>query len=364
MKIPIQNIYYLLCYAWDKLDEGDIVEVKGIESTELCDLFAKVLISGTSHLLKMGLDRGYLLIGEEISGIKGKIDFSSSLKDNLLKKARAYCLFDELDHNILHNQILKSTLLKLALVDELDDTLRASLYNLLRRLTEINEIHLSQAVFRKVQLNHNNAFYDFLLKICELVIDNLLPTQERGRSKFRNFLEDEKQMSTLFESFVRNFYRLEQKTYKVGREDIYWDVSGDDRRDGRRDNHRDDNSDDQDLLPKMQTDISLESDDKKIIIDTKYYSEALSEHYGVKKIREPNLYQIFAYLKNIEKKSEKDKFSTGILLYPYVNQNLNYRVNIQGHEIVIRTINLYQDWHKIHADLLAIIGLSTPQLST
>jgi len=304
----------------------------------------------------MGLDRGYLLIGEEISGIKGKIDFSSSLKDNLLKKARAYCLFDELDHNILHNQILKSTLLKLALVDELDDTLRASLYNLLRRLTEINEIHLSQAVFRKVQLNHNNAFYDFLLKICELVIDNLLPTQERGRSKFRNFLEDEKQMSTLFESFVRNFYRLEQKTYKVGREDIYWDVSGDDRRDDNRDYRY--------LLPKMQTDISLESDDKKIIIDTKYYSEALSEHYGVKKIREPNLYQIFAYLKNIEKKSEKDKFSTGILLYPYVNQNLNYRVNIQGHEIVIRTINLYQDWHKIHADLLAIIGLSTPQLST
>jgi len=356
MKIPIQNIYYLLCYAWDKLDEGDIVEVKGIESTELCDLFAKVLISGTSHLLKMGLDRGYLLIGEEISGIKGKIDFSSSLKDNLLKKARAYCLFDELDHNILHNQILKSTLLKLALVDELDDTLRASLYNLLRRLSEINEIHLSQAVFRKVQLNHNNAFYDFLLKICELVIDNLLPTQERGRSKFRNFLEDEKQMSTLFESFVRNFYRLEQKTYKVGREDIHWDISCDDRRDDNRDYRY--------LLPKMQTDISLESDDKKIIIDTKYYSEALSEHYGVKKIREPNLYQIFAYLKNIEKKSEKDKFSTGILLYPYVNQNLNYRVNIQGHEIVIRTINLYQEWHKIHADLLAIIGLSTPQLST
>lgn len=348
MKIPIQNIYYLLCYAWDKLDEGDIVEVKGIESTELSDLFAKVLISGTSHLLKMGLDRGYLLIGEEISGIKGKIDFSSSLKDNLLKKARAYCLFDELDHNILHNQILKSTLLKLALVDELDDTLRASLYNLLRRLSEINEIHLSQAVFRKVQLNHNNAFYDFLLKICELVIDNLLPTQERGRSKFRNFLEDEKQMSTLFESFVRNFYRLEQKTYKVGREDIQWDISGDDRR----------------LLPKMQTDISLESDDKKIIIDTKYYSETLSEHYGVKKIREPNLYQIFAYLKNIEKKSEKDKFSIGILLYPFVGKDPDYTVIIQGHKIVIRTINLNQDWHKIHADLLAIIGLSTPQLPT
>jgi len=348
MKIPIQNIYYLLCYAWDKLDEGDIVEVKGIESTELCDLFAKVLISGTSHLLKMGLDRGYLLIGEEISGIKGKIDFGSSLKGNLLKKARVYCLFDELDHNILHNQILKSTLLKLASVDELDKELRNRLYELLKRLREIDEIYLNQAVFRKVQLNHNNAFYDFLLKICELVIDNLLPTEERGRSKFRDFLQDEKKMSILFESFVRNFYKLEQNIYQVDREDIYWDISWGDRR----------------LLPKMQTDISLESHDKKIIIDTKYYSETLTEHYKVEKIREANLYQIFAYLKNIEKKSEKAKFSTGILLYPSVDKDLDYRVSIQGHEIIIRTINLNQDWHKIHADLLAIIGLSPPQPST
>ena len=344
MKIPIKNIYYLLCYAWDKLDELGVVEVEGIESTELCDLFAKVLISGTSHLLKLGLDRGYLLIGEEISGIKGRIDFSSSLKSNILKKARAFCLFDEFDHNILHNQILKSTLLKLASVDELDNTLRAHLYNLLRRLSEIDEIHLNQAVFRKVQLNHNNAFYDFLLKICELVIDNLMPTQERGRYKFRDFLEDEKKMSALFESFVRNFYRLEQKTFKVDREDIYWDISQGDPR----------------LLPKMQTDISLESDDKKIIIDTKYYTETLSEYHGVKKIIEANLYQIFAYLKNIEKKSEKAKFSTGILLYPYVDIDLDYRVSIQGHEIIIRTLNLNQDWPKIHADLLAIIGLPCP----
>ena len=344
MKIPIKNIYYLLCYAWDKLDELGVVEVEGIESTELCDLFAKVLISGTSHLLKLGLDRGYLLIGEEISGIKGRIDFSSSLKSNILKKARAFCLFDEFDHNILHNQILKSTLLKLASVDELDNTLRAHLYNLLRRLSEIDEIHLNQSVFRKVQLNHNNAFYDFLLKICELVIDNLMPTQERGRYKFRDFSKDEKKMSALFESFVRNFYRLEQKTFKVGREDIYWDIS----------------QGDPCLLPKMQTDISLESANKKIIIDTKYYSEIFSEHFGVEKIREANLYQIFAYLKNIEKKSEKAKFSTGILLYPSINKDPDYRVNIQGHEIMIRTINLNQDWHKIHADLLAIIGLPCP----
>ena len=35
MNIPIQNIYYLLCYAWDKLEEKEVVDVDPIESTSL-----------------------------------------------------------------------------------------------------------------------------------------------------------------------------------------------------------------------------------------------------------------------------------------------------------------------------------------
>ena len=54
MKIPIQNIYYLLCYAWNKLDERDIVDVRGIDSTNILDLFARVLIGGLSRLFKQG----------------------------------------------------------------------------------------------------------------------------------------------------------------------------------------------------------------------------------------------------------------------------------------------------------------------
>ncbi|MBN2439660.1 MAG: hypothetical protein JXL20_13790 [Deltaproteobacteria bacterium] len=55
-KIPIQNIYYLLCYAWNRLEERDIVDVTGIDSTNLADLFAKVLIGGVGHLFKRGFD--------------------------------------------------------------------------------------------------------------------------------------------------------------------------------------------------------------------------------------------------------------------------------------------------------------------
>jgi 5-methylcytosine-specific restriction enzyme subunit McrC len=51
VKIPIQNLYYLLCYAWDRLDERDIVAVDAAGVTSLADLFARVLINGSNPLL-------------------------------------------------------------------------------------------------------------------------------------------------------------------------------------------------------------------------------------------------------------------------------------------------------------------------
>ena len=60
MEIPIQNIYYLLCYAWDKLEEKELVDVDPAGMTELVDLFARVLSAGTNHVLKRGFDRNYV----------------------------------------------------------------------------------------------------------------------------------------------------------------------------------------------------------------------------------------------------------------------------------------------------------------
>lgn len=341
MEIPIYNIYYLLCYAWNKLEERDIVDVSGIDSTELCDLFAKVLIGGTSRLLKLGLDRGYVQRNEETSGIKGKIEFGYSIKRNLFKIAKAQCQFDELSYNILHNQILKSTLHRLAEVEELSTELRGSLFNLLKRMHEIDEIPLNKSSFRKIQLHWNNSFYDFLLKICELVIDNLLPSEQKGHSKFRDFIRDEKQMGILFEEFVRNFYRLEQNDYLVYREDINWDIS----------------SGDAEFLPKMQTDISLEGKNRKIIIDTKYYREALTDHYEKEKIRSENMYQMFAYLKNLETTKEINKECWGILLYPTVTKSLDINMTTHGHQVSFKTINLNQEWQRVHKDLLSLVGI-------
>jgi len=347
-KIPIENIYYLLCYAWNKLEEKDIVSVDIIDTTNLLDLFAKVLMKGLDHLIKRGLDRAYITLSDESRCVKGKICFSPTLKRNLLVKANIHCEHDELSHNVLHNQILKSTIRSLIPIEDIAKELREELVGSYRKLHGIDCITLSSNVFSRVQLNRNNAFYDFLLRICELIYDNLLISEDPGKSKFRDFLQDERRMAHVFEEFVRNFYRVEAKALEVGRETIPWKAQI--LTEGGAS-----------LLPKMITDVSIERNESKIVIEVKYYAEALASHFDREKLHSRDMYQLYAYLKNLEAKGGINRKCTGILLYPTVAKDIHEDFVMDTHKVMIRTVNLKQHWKTIHTNLLDILESLQPE---
>ena len=192
--IPIRNIYYLLCYAWDRLAEGELVDVTSIDSTELADLFATVLLNGTNHLLRRGLGQDYENHVDELSSIKGRVDVANSSRRMLMSHGRAICAFDELNVNTLPNRIVKSTICYLSGVRTLDKTLKEKLHFIYRRLGGIDDVPLTRQLFRKVQLHSNNRFYKFLLNICELVLASWMVDESAGSYKFRDFVRDEKRM--------------------------------------------------------------------------------------------------------------------------------------------------------------------------
>ena len=70
----------MLCYAWNTLEMDDIVDIDSIDSTELVDLFARVLDAGVKQLIRQGWTRQYISYHNEIPGIRGKIDFNDSIK--------------------------------------------------------------------------------------------------------------------------------------------------------------------------------------------------------------------------------------------------------------------------------------------
>jgi len=343
MQIPIQNVYYLLCYAWDKLDESDIVDVKAICTTELIDLFAKILINSTAHILKQGLDRYYVENEHVVNGIKGKLNISASVKQNTLPSNKTICLYDEFDYNILHNQILKTTISKLLRVKNIDNDLKDELHLLFRKLPPISEIQIRNSHFKQIRLHRNNYNYDFVLKVCQIINENLFIDESSGIYKFKNFLREEKAMARLFESFVRNFYKIEQSDFKVKREDIKWNFVTENEIDLR-------------MLPKMETDISLISSSRKIIIDTKFYKEAFGTRFAQDKVNSNHLYQLFSYLINQESDLERTKNCEGVLLYPAVDNDFRFSYSFENHRIKVLSINLNQDWFNIKKDLLEIIA--------
>jgi 5-methylcytosine-specific restriction enzyme subunit McrC len=260
MQIPIENIYFLLCYSWNKLDEKDRVNVSIDDKTELLDLFAKVLINSTQLLLKRGIDRNYVDHSEELPGIKGKLQISETLKSNLLFKQKAICAYDDFSPNIILNRVLISTIYRLTRTIELNKQLKNELVSLQRMFAGIDMIEINSALFKRIRLNRNNHFYGFVMNICQIIYDSTLPSEQQGQYKFSDFARDENKMNQLFESFVRNFYRIEQTRYTVVKKEIIkWRFSNT-------------NIEHFEYLPQMETDITLENDTEKIIIDAKVLS--------------------------------------------------------------------------------------------
>ena len=342
MKIPIQNIYYLLCYAWDKLAEKEVVNVDAADTVSLADLFAKVLINGTNHLLKRGFDRGYIFYHEWTGRLRGRICFQEGIRKNALKTGRLPCDFDELSYNVLHNQILKATIRRLIRTEGLAAESSERLVKICRLFSDIQDIELTNRVFGQVQLHRNNQFYDFLLKVCELIYRNLLVFEKSGTSKFMDFVQDDRQMRTLFEEFVRNFYKIERRDCSVEREDIKWRWVPDDQVA-------------KEFLPEMQTDISLSSATRRMIIDCKFTAGLHQNRFKKLTLHSKHLYQIFAYYNNLLE-GKLNETCEMMLLYPTVDKSLSVTYTDRGHKISIRTINLNQHWQNIRNDLLDLVA--------
>ncbi len=335
MKIPVQNIYYLLCYAWDKLEERELVHVTADDQISLLDLLIEILITATHRLFRQGLFHAYQSEKVQLAGIRGKLLLTESLQKNEFRQGRAICEQDVYSANQPVNQILKTTLNSLLRLPSLPQQSR--IRHLHFRMTDVEEIKLNETIFTKASIPRHPSTYRFVLNVCELLYKNLLVNEEKGTYQFKDFWRDERQMAVLFEAFVRNFYRHELPQWKVRRETIHWKLTA--------------TAQDRTLLPLMQTDLTLEQKDQKIILDTKYYAETFQRHFESRKVHSPHLYQLFAYLKNYPATGKL----RGILLYPTVTQSVSAFFSDEAHQIQVQTLDLNQHWSGIHRDLLELV---------
>lgn len=341
MNIPIANVYYLLCYATDHVQEARLVDVEPEEFKELPDLLAAVLSAATARLIQRGLDRTYRVHEDAVAGVRGKLDISTTIKRQLWLRGRTFCSFDELTRDTVKNRILRGTLKRLGRLSGLRPDLAGDLTRHWSALADVADVTVTDRMFQEARVARGNLFYRFVIDICRLVHENLLVSPRTGHTEFVDFRRSDATMWALFEQFVRNFYRREQNAYRViGRGIEWYGVSGSQ----WAMRH----------LPRMEADTVLVSHDECIVIDTKYYREPLAAHRGARKVRSDHLYQILTYLRN-RQPADPARPHRGILLYPTVDRDFRFSYVMDGLPIEARSIDLNREWQAIHNGMLTIV---------
>ena len=329
----------MLSYAFQSLNSKAYKKIESEEFENTAELFSEILIIGVSSQIKQGLVRDYIDITETTSSIRGKISISESINNQSFIKKQLNCTYDEFSPNCYLNQIIKSTMAILVKSD-ISKMRKKKLKNLLMYFRDVDLIDL-KSINWKIRFDRNNQTYRMLIGVCYLVVNGLIHTQKSGNVKLMEFLDDQR-MSRLYEKFILNYYKKEHSEIKAHTPQIPWQI--------------DDGIDF--LLPKMQTDVTLEHGGKILIIDAKYYVHNLSKHYGKDIHHTGNIYQIFTYVKNKQLEMQgNDVEIGGMLLYARTTSEIQPDSDyvMSGNNISVKTLDLNQEFNLIKNQLDNII---------
>ena len=331
--IRIQNIYYMLAYAFQILDQQGYAGCATEAFENIADLLSAILVKGVEIQIKRGLGRAYTEETQPLSGLRGKISITESLKQQTLIQ-QLVCTYDVFSVDSYMNRILKTTM-ELLLRADLPRARKKKLRNLLLYFQEVGTLQ-PRLIDWHFRFGRSNQTYQMLLSVCYLVLKGLLQTTTDGSVKCMQFL-DEQRMCRLYEKFILAYYMRHYPQLKATAAQIPWAL--------------DDGMDF--MLPVMQSDIILTCGNRVLIIDAKYYSHTTQQRYNAHNLHSQNLYQMFTYVKN---KAAAGGEVSGLLLYAKTedDRTLDFTYQMSGNRISVKTLDLDCDFAEIARQLNGI----------
>lgn len=339
MQIPIRNLYVMLCYAWDVLDPSDAAVTSTESGPGAENLLGALLLFVLRPVLRRGLHREYSTRSEEGALPRGRILFSESVARLSMARGQLVAEVSELQVDTPANQQIKAGFSRLLTVRTLDSRLRDELAMVRSALRDVADAPLSPSALARISAHRNAPAYRFLLSLVELIASNSTPLEGGGAFAIRDFTRDERQMRALFQKFVFNFYKREQREYAVSAPSFPWADS--EAVDGAQPLR----------LPRMSTDVVLDSADRRLVIDTKFTARSFTEWRSSPSARSEHMYQLFSYLQNCPRTSTQGV--DAVLLYPSTDGPLiDSSWRVRGGTMSVRSIDLRASWQGVKKSLL------------
>ena len=339
--IPVRNLYYMLTYVFSALQQEEYRNVGRESFDNIHNLFAAILARGIGLQLKQGLFREYRDRSGPIPVVRGRILVSETLRNRQRGNPALWCEYDELSENSLLNRVLKTAMQVLLTHPEVQERYKAELKKEWLLLSTVDTIQPADIRWSSIRVPHNSRSCHMLLTLCRFLLEGMLQTTEDGTWRLASFLNS-RDLSWLYEKFILAFYQRECPRVRASAAQIRWAL--------------DDGFDA--MLPEMRTDITLSQGSRILIIDAKCYTQNLQTHFNVQTIHSQNLYQIFAYVKNLGLAfGSRPHEVSGMLLYArttdVIQPDANYRMS--GNRICVRTLDLNREFEAISAQLKSIM---------
>lgn len=347
--ILINNIYHMLSYAFQTLNQETYDDVAVESFDEMYNLLAAILAKGIGLQLKQGLYREYISRQEELPVMRGKINMPGTIRNKMARERVLTCDFDELSENNMLNQILKTTVMLLLRNGKVQEKYKDDLKKKMLYFSNVDIIEPVGIKWSAIRFQRNNQTYSMLVSICQLIIEGMLITTDEGDYRLASFV-DEQRMCRLYEKFILEYYKKHYPELTVSASQIPWSLD-----DGVGT-----------MLPVMQSDIHLQRGNTVLIIDAKYYSHTTQIQFDKHTLHSNNLYQIFTYVKNRSYQfGEEENIVSGMLLYAKTEEEIqpDNVYQMHGSQISVKTLDLNLPFAEIASQMDRIVETHFPGLT-
>lgn len=337
--VVIRNIYYMMAYAFRALDLKQYEKLKTEDFEEVDDLLAAILAIGMAAQQRRGYERGYLPEEEDLLGVRGRIDMRRTARNEMARRQKAHCVYDEFTEDTEKNRILKVTARVLATSENVDPARRRDLKRCLVYMGGVSDIGTSRVDWKRLKYDRNNSGYLMLMSVCYMVLNGLVLSTDAGDKNAASFMDDQ-ELHALYERFLREYFRRHHPAIRVSAKEI----------DNGIENAPS-------FLPKLCTDITLEHGKRMLIIDAKCYGRILRLHYGSEKLSAANRNQILSYVLHAAYGNDLDV--SGMLLYAQTDKDRHIDETWAelGHAFHCRTLDLNREFREIASELDGIAGI-------
>ena len=340
-RIPVRNIWLLLLYASPLYRERPPACRVAVEDApdDIPNLAAEILTYAVARRLRRNLSHDYQRRQADLNRVRGRINLLRTERRQLLQRGRIACIFDELTVDTPRNRYVKAALRKLTgLVKdpELSRRCRTWAGNLERAGVTDPLHHLGRPEMPTLWDVRTDADDRQMLAAAQLAFDLSIPTEDAGPSDLALPDKEKRWAQRLFEYAVAGFYAvtLSSQGWRVRHgKPLSWQTDA--ATPGIRN-----------ILPGMIADIVLEhsATGRRIVIDTKFTNILTPGRNTNPFLKSEHIYQIYAYLRSQERRSDPLSIhSTGVLLYPSIDYDVDEAAVIQGHKIRFATVDLAAD---------------------